>query len=278
MPQKTDTTQPEDRTISHPSEEHDSIGLRATAVSKSPKEVLALGERIVRQLELADHGTVLVRWMAHHLAEVLTEAKDSTGPEKADAKARAADLVLRIWSHRQALPDRATPLGAYRKAIDVLERMMPDANPWIRRQSTGYEALLNEMFEILGRATYAGLLLTSVSEPRRVTPEEVRALDEEERRLLALLEEWRSFAPWPNPKIQLTFVGPDHVEGPPDHDEASTPVATPQEEAADPSEAAERSDAELHSAITEDLERMQALLADLTARWRAKGPCQSDGQ
>ena len=216
--------------------------------------------------------------MAHYLAEVLTEARDSTGPEKADAEARAADLVLRIWSHRQGLPDRAAPLGAYRKAIKVLERMMPDANPWIRRASSGYEGLLAEMFDILGRATYAGLLLTSVSEPRQVTPEEVNALDEEERRLLALLEAWQSFSPQPNPKIQFTFVGPDHVEDPSDHDEASTAVATPQEEAADPSEAAERSDADLHSAITEDLERMQALLTDLTARWRAKGPCQSDGQ
>lgn len=216
--------------------------------------------------------------MAHHLAEVLTEAEDSTGPEKADAEARAVELVLRIWSHRQALPDRATPLGAYRKAIKALERMMPDANPWIRRKSSGDEALLGEMFEILGRATYVGLLLTSVSEPRRVTPEEVDALDEEERRLLTLLEEWRSFAPRPNPKIQITFVGPDHVEDPADHDDASSAVATPQEDAADPTEAAGRSDANLHSAITEDLERMQTLLADLTARWRAKGPCQSSGR
>lgn len=213
--------------------------------------------------------------MAHHLAEVLTEAKGSTGPEKADAEARAVELVLRVWRHRQALPDRATPLGAYRKAIKVLERMMPDANPWIRRPSNGYEGLLAEMFDILGRATYAGLLLTSVSEPRPPTPEEIDALDEGERRLLALLEKWRSFAPRTDPKIQITFVSPDEAEDSADQDEASTAVAAPQEGAADPTEAAERSDADLHSAITEDLERMQALLADLTTRWRAKGPCQS---
>lgn len=239
---------------------------------------MALGERIVQQLELADRGTVLARWMAHHLAEVLTEARDSTGPEKADAEARAVELVLRIWSHRQALPDRATPLGAYRRAIKVLERMMPDANPWIRWRSSGDEALLQEMFDILGRATYAGLLLTSVSGPRRVTPDELDALDEEERRLLALLEEWRSFAPRPSPKIQITFVGPGEAEDSADQDEASTAVAAPQEEASDPTEAAERSDTDLHSAITEDLERMQTLLADLTTRWRAKGPCQSSGR
>ena len=215
--------------------------------------------------------------MAHHLAEVLTEAEDSTGPEKADAEARAAELILRIWSHRQALPDRATPLGAYRKAIKVLERMMPDANPWIRRQSSGYAPLLEEMFEILGRATYAGLLLTSVSEPRRVAPEEVDALADEEQRLLALLEKWRSFAPRPKPKVQVTFVGPDDVEGPADQEEASTAVAAPQEEASDTGGTSGRDESDLHSAIAEDLERMQALLADLTARWRAKGPCQGSG-
>ena len=179
--------------------------------------------------------------MAHHLAEVLAEARDSTGPQKVDAEARAVELILRIWSHRRALPDRITPLGAYRKAIKVLERMMPDANPWIRRQSSGYEGLLAEMFDILGRATYAGLLLTSGSEPRQPTPEETAALDEEERRLLALLETWRSFSPQPG-------------------------------------EAAERDRPDLHSAITEDLKRMQTLLADLTTRWRAKGPCQSSGR
>ncbi len=166
---------------------------------KSPKDVLALGRVIVRQLELQDRGTVLDRWMAHHLAEVIAEAGRACGPEKAASEARAVDLILKLWAHRRALPEPVDPLGGYRKAVEVLGRLVPDANPWAYyRQPGTYDDLLREIFELLSTIMVAGLLLTQVSRERPVTEEESEALEEEERHLHSTLEKWMSFiAHWP---------------------------------------------------------------------------------
>ena len=171
---------------------------------------MELGQEIVRQLELADRGTVLARWMAHHLAEILTEIKETEGQERELLESRAVDLILRIWSHRRALPDPADPLAGYREAVEVLGRLMPESNPWAFKRSISNDqvGLLKEMFETLSRAVHAGLVLTSVSEPRAITPSEARALEGEESRIVEMLEKWRPLVVPPYQEIQLRFVEP----------------------------------------------------------------------
>ena len=106
---------------------------------------MALGQVIVRQLETESHGAVLERWLAHHLAEVMAEVDHAVGPEKADAESRAVDLILKLWTHRRALPEPVDPLGGFRKAIEVLGRLAPEADPWRRHHRSGtYEDLLHE--------------------------------------------------------------------------------------------------------------------------------------
>ena len=171
---------------------------------------MALGRVIVRQLELQDSGTVLDRWIAHHLAEVIARGRTSlSGRQKVESEARAVDLVLKLWAHRRALPEPVDPLGGYRKAVEVLGRMAPDANPWAYyRQSGTYNDLLREMFELLSTIMVAGVLLTQVSRERPITEEESKALEEEERYLHSMLEQWMSFVVhWPpKPDIKIEFV------------------------------------------------------------------------
>ena len=107
-----------------------SIDLTAEEVLKSPKDVLALGRVIVRELELAARGTVLQRWMAHHLAETLAEADSAEEEAKVDAEARAVKLILELWRHRRALPDTVDPLEGIRDTVNILSRMAPESNPW----------------------------------------------------------------------------------------------------------------------------------------------------
>ena len=121
---------------------------------------MALGQVIVKQLDLNDRGTVLERWLAHHLAEVIAEADQATGTAKAASEAQAVDLILKLWIHRRALPEPVDPLGGYRKAIEVLGRLAPEADPWSRfRQPDGYDGLLHEMFRILSRTVLSGWCL-----------------------------------------------------------------------------------------------------------------------
>ena len=183
---------------------------------QSPKDVLALGQVIVRQLELQDRGTVLERWIAHHLAEVIAEASRTVGSAKVAAEAQAVDLVLKLWAHRHALPEPIDPLGGYRKVVEVLGLLMPEANPWTHyRQPNTYEGLLREMFELLGTIVVAGVLLTQVSRVRPITEEEFKALEEEERYLHSTLEQWMLFvARSPSrPEIKIEFVNTGHDGG-----------------------------------------------------------------
>ena len=248
-----------------------SIGSEATAVSKSPKDVLALGQEIVRQLELADRGTVLARWMAHHVAEILTEIEETEGPEREVLEKQAVDLILRIWSQRRALPDPADPLAGYREAIAVLERLMPDSNPWafMHTGSKDHVELLKEMFETLSRAVSAGLVLTCVSEPRAVTPSEAGCMEDEERRIIEMLEKWRQLVVPRRQEIRPRFVRPSG-----DPEQLDTEAAEAPSFDGGHDRVAERTltdDTSLKLAIIEDIKRMQKQLALLLERWRSLG-------
>ena len=241
---------------------------------KSPKDVLALGQVIVRQLELQDRGTVLERWIAHHLAEAIAEANRAVGPAKAASEARAVDLVLRLWAHRRALPEPIDPLGGYRKAIEVLGLLMPEANPWAHyRRSNTCEGLLREMFELLSKIVLAGVLLTQVSRGRPITEEEFKALEDEEQHMHSTLEQWMLFAArWPSrPEVKIEFVSTRTTEGD-EADRESEQVNASRDQNRTSDEQAGSNDADLHAEIVSNLERMQTDLTDLLTRWRESSP------
>ena len=245
---------------------------------KSPKDVLALGRLIVRQLELEDRGTVLECWLAHHLAEVMAEADRTDGPPKAAAETRAVDLILKLWMYRRALPEPVDPLGGYRNAVAVLGRLTAEANPWRNFQhSNTYEELLQETFAILSRIVLAGLLLTQISRPRPITAEELEGLEEEEIFLRSKLEEWMSFfsRSQSGDEIDTEVVDsdiaepvedtarPERPDGP-DNADRTQDGQVPQDEAV------------FHSIIVENLERMRENLGVLLDRWRGTTPHQSE--
>jgi len=237
---------------------------------------------IVRQLELEDRGAVLERWLAHHLAEVIADADRAVGPAKAASEAQAVDLVLKLWAHRHALPEPADPLGGYRKAVEVLGRLVPEANPWAyRRRPETYDGLLREMFELLSRMILAGLLLTQVSRARPVTEEESKGLEDEELYLQSVFEQWMPFfsRPQSRPDVKIELVGADTSEDAEiGTDKKSERIGDSDDQEHVPDEQAAPTDARLHAAIVSDLEGMQSKLADLLTRWRKSSPCEPEGE
>ena len=234
---------------------------------------MALGQVIVRQLELAARGEVLEHWLAHHLAEAIAEADNSVGPSKIAAEARAVDLILKLWRHRRALPEPVDPLGGYRDAIKTLSQLMPDSDPWKRlyRADTDHD-LLRDMFEILSKSVVLGLLLTQASHTPPITEAESKGLEEEEKYLLSALEQWMQFAPpaRPEPKVSIMLVDPetatdvDADKEPEQPDDSGSANDTPDEQTA------------LHAAILANLERAQTDLAKLLTLWRGKTPPESE--
>ena len=241
---------------------------------KSPKDVLALGQVIVRQLELQDRGTVLERWLAHHLAEVLAEASRAVGPAKKASEAQAVDLVLKLWAHRRALPESVDPLGGYRKAVEVLGLLMPEANPWAHySEPNTYESLLRETFELLSMIAIAGVVLTQAPRVRPITEQELKALEKEERYLHSTLERWTLFfaRSTSKPKTKIEIVSTDTTEDA-EADRESERVGDSSNQARTSGEQVRLDEADLHAAIVSDLERMQTDLTDLLTRWRESSP------
>lgn len=234
---------------------------------KSPKDVLAIGREIVRELELDSRGEVLERWLAHHLAELIADADGATGAEKAATEQRAVDLILKLWTHRRALPDTVDPLGGFRDAIAVLGRMSPEANPWGRfRRRDDYTGLLHEMFKTLSRIVLAGVLLTQVRHARAITESETVALEDEEKLLYEEFERWNSFftRPMPRPDIEIRLVDPEMAEEEGENKDASEA----DDGDSDPEALVKQAESSMHSVVLANLERMQSDLDVLLTRWK----------
>ena len=235
---------------------------------------MALGRVIVRQLELDDRGTVLARWTAHHLAEVIAEASQAAGSAKVKSEAQAVDLVLKLWTHRRALPEPVDPLGGYRKAVEVLGQLTPEANPWENYHQTGtYDSLLRQMFRLLAKIVLSGVLLTQVSHSRQTTEEELKALEEEERYWHSTLQKWWPLVGHSRPRteIKVEFVDTTMTERA-ETDHELNRVHNPGDQDHELDRQMEPDDTRLHAMILSDLEHMQTDLNGLLTRWRESSP------
>jgi ABC-type cobalt transport system substrate-binding protein len=231
----------------------------------SPKDVLELGQAISRELRLDPRGDILERWLAHHLAELMANAGTAVGAKKIQAQKAAVDLILKLWSHRRALPKDADPLGHLREAIEVLAHLVPPANPWAHHPSAGhYDTLLRSMFRTMGEAVLFGVLLTQVTTPRSVSAVERNFLDERENLLLDAFQEWfplGSPSPVPTPIVTFYTAGEE-----PDPEES--PDESLNWEGLSPEEQRKRATEGAKGAIESLLVELQSQIGTLLDRWR----------
>lgn len=169
-----------------------------TALLKTPADVLALGQHLVRELNVDDRGDTLGRWMAHYIAELIAEVEKSTSKkQRLAAQQRAMEAILKIWEHRESLPGYAYPLAKYEELLSVLDRLRPDDNPFrfnqMRESKTDQAAGI--LFDHLTRLVIALLFIkidsfkTSGIEDAPV----IEALDDDEKKVLTSFDAWINF-------------------------------------------------------------------------------------
>lgn len=99
----------------------------ATGASIPYEDVVALGKRLVEELGLGSSVDTLGRWMSHFVAELIEKAETAPEADREPAQRDCAELILRLWSHRGALPGRQ-PLRSFERIFQTLDSLGNDSS------------------------------------------------------------------------------------------------------------------------------------------------------
>jgi hypothetical protein len=236
---------------------------------------LALGSTIVRELKLDRRGDTLQRWMAHHLAELITKAEGATGADKVEHERAATDLILKLWLHRRGLPQEADPLAGFTEAIKLLKHLSTEANPWMRfhHPNRPYAEELRKMFNAMSSAVVGGIALTQLTFPPEIDETQAEFLEPAERELLSAMAQWQSTA-LAVPKVRIIrFEATPTGEATPTVEANDDDIDEDLYKAVlgdDTTSAAEEDDkVGLQSSIAKHLAEVHSLLGRLLEAWNA---------
>lgn len=158
-------------------------------------DVLALGQHLVRELDLQNGVDTLGRWMAHHVAEQMLVVDRATTPEERRvAQEAVTDTILKIWDHRTKLPGNAYPLAPFKKVLSILDGLHPRSNPFYFTEhdpEAHIEKIAGDLFNDLGRLILSLIFLKDPNLSNLETEVSVLStLDEAEQLVSAAVHEW----------------------------------------------------------------------------------------
>jgi len=107
--------------------------------SETLDKIINLGKLFVKELKLEPGVDTFSRWMAHYLAEKITIAEQSQGKEKEIAEKECFDIILKLWQHRNSLPDGRRPFQSFEPIFEILSRLNPD-----KEETYFYRAMSNQ--------------------------------------------------------------------------------------------------------------------------------------
>lgn len=87
----------------------------------SEEEIIKLGEKIVKELDLEYSVNTLARWMSHYVAELIEAVKNTSNKdERKLLQKECCDVILKIWSQKEKVPIRK-PLDDLKPVIEILQ-------------------------------------------------------------------------------------------------------------------------------------------------------------
>lgn len=87
---------------------------------------MALGQKLVEELGLEKSTDTLARWMAHHVADLITRVEKATGDEKNAAERECFATILDLWKHQSELPDGKRPFEELEPVFRAIESLDPE--------------------------------------------------------------------------------------------------------------------------------------------------------
>lgn len=87
----------------------------------SEEEIIKLGEKLIKELDLEYSTNTLARWMSHYLAELIQNIDNvESKEEKKVLQKECCDIILKIWSQKENLPI-TKPLDNLKPVIEILQ-------------------------------------------------------------------------------------------------------------------------------------------------------------
>lgn len=173
----------------------------------SAKDALALGQLLVENLNLSDSNDTLGKWMAHHLAQLMQDAKKAPkGKSKSALEAQAAELIVKLWMHRAEFQNRINPLDALAPVIRVIQSL-DDNNPsWIPRHLSGEASSLYHVFRRLMIAAICSRAETDAAEGLVQAKKTAKFQSADERAIVEGLGIWSEvLSPKRGPRIKIVY-------------------------------------------------------------------------
>lgn len=98
-----------------------------TEPSERYTAIVQLGKKLVEELELNDPVDTLGRWMAHHIAELIYDAENTTDETVRIAKQlEIRDSIWGFWANRYELPFGNKPFKELEPILRALESLDPE--------------------------------------------------------------------------------------------------------------------------------------------------------
>ena len=87
--------------------------------------VIELGKGLADALDASD---IVGRWMAHHLADLITRSEAQPADQELARETR--EVILKLWEHKAGGRFTTTPFEYVQPVLAALARLEPDPPPW----------------------------------------------------------------------------------------------------------------------------------------------------
>lgn len=89
---------------------------------------IELGKKILAQFGKSEDRGILTNWMSHHVAELIMRAENEKGTlAEQESRGACVETILRLWTHRNSLPNGSRPFESAERAAQTLARLAPDS-------------------------------------------------------------------------------------------------------------------------------------------------------